>query len=152
VLAWIWERLSGSSSSSLNHWRKYAFWPSRPPFGCSDFRHGILSFQCLYTGTPATEGCLLKIYVGNLNPTTDDALLRQTFTSHGEVTTASIVRDRETQTSRGFGFIEMPGSPEAQAAIAALNGSTLDGKLLVVNEARARETGPREVRSGSSAR
>jgi RNA recognition motif. (a.k.a. RRM, RBD, or RNP domain) len=103
-------------------------------------------------GHASHEGCLLKIYVGNLNPTTDDALLRQTFTSHGEVSTASIVRDRETQTSRGFGFIEMPGAPEAQAAIAALNGSTLDGKLLVVNEARARETGPREVRSGSSSR
>ncbi len=87
----------------------------------------------------------MKIYVGNLNPSTDDAQLRQTFASHGEVSTASVVVDRESQTSRGFGFIEMPGSPEAQAAIAALNGSTLAGNVLVVNEARARETGPRSA-------
>lgn len=92
----------------------------------------------------------MKIYVGNLNPTTDDAHLRLTFASHGEVSTASVVRDRDTQMSRGFGFIEMPGSPEAQAAIAALNGSTLDGNQVVVNEARQREAGPREARSGSS--
>ena len=94
----------------------------------------------------------MKIYVGNLNPTTDDARLRQTFTSHGEVSTAAVVRERDTQTSRGFGFIEMPGAPEAQAAIAALNGSTLDGNLVVVNEARSRETGPNNVRSVSSSR
>ncbi len=92
----------------------------------------------------------MKIYIGNLNPTTDDAQLRLTFASHGEVSTASVVRDRDSQTSRGFGFIEMPGSPEAQAAIAALNGSTLDGNLLVVNEARPREAGPRDFRGGSS--
>jgi RNA recognition motif-containing protein len=92
----------------------------------------------------------LKIYVGNLNTTTDDVRLRAAFAAHGEVSTASVVRDRDTQTSRGFGFIEMPGSPEAQAAIAALNGSTLDGNLVVVNEAR--QTAPREVRGGSSRR
>lgn len=91
----------------------------------------------------------MKIYVGNLNPRTDETQLRQAFTSHGEVSSAAVVRDRDTQTSRGFGFIEMPGSPDAQAAIAALNGSTLDGNLLVVNEARARETGPRNLRSSS---
>jgi RNA recognition motif-containing protein len=112
----------------------------------------MLSFQCLYAGTRAKEGCLLKIYVGNLNPAIDDAQLRQTFTSHGEVSTASVVLDRESQTSRGFGFIEMPGSPEAQAAIAALNGSTLAGNVLVVNEARARETGPRGASGCSSGR
>jgi len=94
----------------------------------------------------------LKIYVGNLNPTTDDAQLRLTFASHGEVSTASVVRDRDTQTSRGFGFIEMPGSPDAQAAITALNGSSLDGNLLVVNEARPREAGARDSRGGSSSR
>ena len=92
----------------------------------------------------------MKIYVGNLSPATDDAKLRLAFTSYGEVSTASVVRDRDTQTSRGFGFIEMPGSPEAQAAIAALNGSTLDGNEVIVNEARQRETAPRPVRGGSS--
>ena len=84
----------------------------------------------------------MKIYVGNLSPKTDDAQLRQTFTSHGEVSTASVVRERDTQASRGFGFIEMPGAPEGQAAIAALNGSTLDGNQLVVNGARPRENRP----------
>ena len=94
----------------------------------------------------------MKIYVGNLNPTTGDAQLRETFTPHGEVSTATVILDRDTQASRGFGFIEMPGSPEAQAAIAALNGSTLDGNVLVVTEARPRETGPRGARVGSSNR
>ena len=103
-------------------------------------------------GTQANKGCPLKIYVGNLNPTTDDAQLRQAFASHGEVSSAVVIRDRDTQTSRGFGFIEMPGTPEAQAAMAALNGSTLDGNLLVVNEARPRETGSRDFRGGSSRR
>jgi len=77
----------------------------------------------------------LKIYVGNLNSTTDDAQLRLAFASHGEVSTASVVRDRDTSVSRGFGFIEMPGASEAQAAIAALNGTALDGNMVVVNEA-----------------
>jgi RNA recognition motif-containing protein len=106
----------------------------------------------LCAGTPAEEGSLLKIYAGNLNPSTNDAQLRQTFASHGEVSTATVILDRDSQTSRGFGFIEMPAAPEAQAAIAALNGSTLDGNLLVVTEARPRETGPRGASVGSPGR
>lgn len=94
----------------------------------------------------------MKIYVGNLHATTDDASLRQAFASHGEVTSAVIVRDRDTQASRGFGFIEMPDPSEAQAAMAALNGSSLDGNQLVVNEARPREAGARSVRGTPSRR
>ncbi len=83
-----------------------------------------------------------RIYVGNLsfNTTSDD--LRDTFGEFGEVTTASVVSDRETGRSRGFAFVEMDSG--ADEAIAALNGRELSGRTLTVNEARPRE----ERRSG----
>jgi len=85
----------------------------------------------------------LRIYVGNLAYETGEQELRQAFEVHGEIQEVSVVRDRDTGRSRGFGFVEMPTSEEAQAAIAELNGKDLGGRTLTVNEARARqERGP----------
>jgi len=81
-----------------------------------------------------------KIYVGNLTFDATDAELRELFSPHGEVQSAQIVTDRDTGRSRGFGFVEM--SDGADAAIAALNGQTHDGRALTVNEAKPRESRP----------
>lgn len=77
-----------------------------------------------------------KLYVGNLSYNATDADLRQLFESHGTVESASVATDRGTGQSRGFGFIEMSSDSEAEAAIAALNGSQMGGRALIVNEAR----------------
>ncbi len=80
----------------------------------------------------------MKLYVGNLSPHTTEDTLRQTFESHGEVSSVNIVKDRYTGESRGFGFVELYNKEEAQSAISSLNGQTLDGNSLNVNEARPR--------------
>ena len=82
-----------------------------------------------------------KIYVGNLPWRATDAQLTQLFGAHGEVTDARIVTDRETGRSRGFGFVTMTNAEEAQNAIRALNGYSLEGRSLVVNEAREQQGG-----------
>ena len=81
----------------------------------------------------------MRIFVGSLALTTTEAELRQVFTPYGRVERVQILQDRETGRSRGFGFVEMPNTAEAQAAIAGLNGRSLGGRLLTVNEARPRE-------------
>jgi RNA recognition motif-containing protein len=88
-----------------------------------------------------------NIYVGNLSWGTTEDLLRQTFEQHGQVISARIITDRDTGRSRGFGFVEMENEDEANAAIDALNGQTLDGRPLTVNEAR-----PRAPRQGGGYR
>jgi RNA recognition motif-containing protein len=90
----------------------------------------------------------MRIFVGNLAFTTTEEELEQLFEPYGIVERAQIVTDRETGRSRGFGFIEMPDATEAQAAIAGLNGTSLGGRPLTVNEARQREErgGPRRPR------
>ncbi len=84
-----------------------------------------------------------KIFVGNFSFNTTDADLRQWFQAHGSVESAMVVTDRDTGRSRGFGFVEMPNNSEAEAAIAALNGSAAGGRPLTVNEAR-----PKTERTG----
>jgi cold-inducible RNA-binding protein len=84
-----------------------------------------------------------KLYVGNLSFNTSSEQLETLFGEAGTVQSASIVEDRETGRSRGFGFVEMSTKEEAQAAITALDGKDLDGRNLKVNEAK-----PRENRSG----
>ena len=81
----------------------------------------------------------MNIYVSNLayNVTDDD--LRQLFESYGEVDTIRIITDRDTGQSRGFGFVEMPDSAAAKAAIHGLQGKALAGRSLTVDEARPRE-------------
>lgn len=81
----------------------------------------------------------MNIYVGNLSWNTRDDDLREAFEAHGAVSSVSIITDRETGKSRGFAFVEMPSESEGRAAIAALNGTEIDGRNLTVNEARPRE-------------
>ncbi len=90
----------------------------------------------------------MRIFVGSLALTTTEAALRQVFTAYGRVERVQILQDRDTGRSRGFGFVEMPDSTQAHAAIAGLDGRSLDGRFLTVNEARAREDrdGPRRPR------
>src|SRR5262245_51434497 len=82
-----------------------------------------------------------RLYVGNLNYGTTDASLRQMFEAHGQVVSAQVIMDRDTGRSKGFGFVEMANDQEAQAAIAALNGSEVEGRALTVNEARPKTEG-----------
>lgn len=83
----------------------------------------------------------MNIYVGNLSWNLKDQDLSDLFASYGEVASAKIVIDKFTQRSKGFGFVEMPNDEQAQAAIAQLNGSEVDGRNLVVNESRPKEGG-----------
>ncbi|MBI1190285.1 MAG: RNA-binding protein [Tepidisphaera sp.] len=82
-----------------------------------------------------------KLYVGNLPFSTDDTQLRELFSAKGAVASASVVMDRETGRSRGFGFVEMSNDAEADAAVTALNGQSFGGRALVVNEARPKTEG-----------
>jgi len=77
-----------------------------------------------------------KLYVGNLGYSATDADLMQLFSAHGTVQSAQVINDRDTGRSKGFGFVEMNSSAEAEAAIAALNGKEHDGRALKVNEAK----------------
>lgn len=81
----------------------------------------------------------MKLYVGNLSFDTSESQLREMFAAHGQVTSASLVMDRETGRPRGFGFVEFADASQAQAAMTALNGKNVNGRDLTVNEARARE-------------
>ena len=81
----------------------------------------------------------MRIFVGNLSWTTTEDELSRLFEPYGAVERAQIITDRETGRSRGFGFVEMPDAPEAQAAIDGLHGTSQGGRLLTVNEARQRE-------------
>jgi RNA recognition motif-containing protein len=87
----------------------------------------------------------MKLYVGNLAFETSGDNLRQHFEKAGTVETATVVEDRETGRSRGFGFVEMATKEEGEAAIAQFNGNDLDGRNLNVNVAT-----PREGRNGSN--
>lgn len=80
-----------------------------------------------------------KLYVGNLDGNIDDASLRKIFAAHGDIDSAEVIKDRITNQSKGFGFVEMGSTGEAQAAIAALDGSEQGGRAIKVSEAKARE-------------
>jgi len=81
----------------------------------------------------------VNIFVGNLAFSTTDHGLRQLFEPYGDVDKINVITDRDTGRSKGFGFIEMPDSTTAKAAIQGLNGKELDGRTLTVNEAKPRE-------------
>ena len=85
-----------------------------------------------------------KLYVGNLSFDTTDQELEQAFSEHGEVVSAIVVKDRQTDRSRGFGFVEFAQEADAQAAKVAMNDKDLGGRALKVDEARA----PKERSSG----
>src|SRR3954449_8236006 len=86
---------------------------------------------------------MTNIFVGNLSYATTESELEAAFSEYGAVERVSVVRDRDTGQSRGFGFVEMTNSAEASNAIKALNGREINGRAINVNEAR-----PREQRSG----
>jgi RNA recognition motif-containing protein len=84
----------------------------------------------------------MNIYVGNLAENVTEEDLRTLFGAHGQVASASVIKDRYSGRPRGFGFVEMPNNAEAQAAMTSLNGKDLKGKPITANEARPRgETG-----------
>ena len=85
----------------------------------------------------------MNIYVGNLLREVTEDDLRKAFEAFGQVTSASIIKDKFSGESRGFGFVEMPAKAEAQSAISGLNGKELKGQILNVNEARPRAEGGR---------
>src|SRR5262249_51485069 len=80
-----------------------------------------------------------KVYVGGLPYSVTDGRLEEIFAPHGTVASARVIADKFTGQSRGFGFVEMASGAEAQSAIDALNGTQLDGRTLVVNEAKPME-------------
>lgn len=89
-----------------------------------------------------------RIYVGGLAYASSDQDLEQLFSNSGTVTSASVVTDRYTGQSKGFGFVDMENDAEAETAIRTLNGTTLGGRTLTVNEAKPREDRPRNNYGG----
>lgn len=83
----------------------------------------------------------MNIYVANLHYRLNDEDLHQIFSEFGQVTSAKIIKDHETGRSRGFGFVEMPSQEEGTKAMESLNGSEVEGKQLMVNEARPKAPG-----------
>lgn len=102
----------------------------------------------------------MKIFVGNLSYSTRDEDLRAAFAAFGEVSEAVVITDRETQRSRGFGFVEMADGEAAKNAISSLNGQEIGGRAVTVSEARPRENreggqgggGARGPRAGGGSR
>ncbi len=90
----------------------------------------------------------MNLFVAKLSSSTTGDDLNEIFSAYGEVTSAKVIIDKETQNSKGYGFVEMPDDEDAKRAIAALNESELDGKQIVVKEANAREERPRRDSRG----
>ena len=82
-----------------------------------------------------------KLYVGNLPYSATEQTLRDAFSAHGTVDSASVITDRDTGQSKGFGFVEMSTDAEAQTAIQQMNGTSLDGRQIKVNEAKPKAPG-----------
>jgi RNA recognition motif-containing protein len=93
-----------------------------------------------------------KLYVGNLAYSVRDDSLHEAFSQFGSVTSAKVMMDRDTGRSKGFGFVEMGSDSEAQAAINGMNGQALEGRAIVVNEARPREDRPGGFGGGGGGR
>jgi RNA recognition motif-containing protein len=83
----------------------------------------------------------MNIYVGNISRMTTEEKIKSLFAQFGEVTSVKLIKDKFTGELKGFGFVEMPNTSEASAAIAQLNGQDVDGQRLRINEARPREEG-----------
>jgi RNA recognition motif-containing protein len=91
-----------------------------------------------------------KLFIGSLAWATTDDSLRDLFATVGTVVSANVIVDRETNRSKGFGFVEMSSDEEAKAAVEQINGKDLDGRPIVVNEARPREERPRDNNGGGN--
>jgi RNA recognition motif-containing protein len=94
----------------------------------------------------------MNIYVGNLERGVNESDLREAFQAFGEVSSASVIKDKFSGESRGFGFIEMPKSEEAQKAISMLNGKSIKGRTAKVNEAKPRTEGSSRTGGGFGSR
>jgi len=94
----------------------------------------------------------MKIFVGSLPFKTTSEEINQLFAAYGAVESATVIMDKYTGRSRGFAFVEMPSDEEAKNAINELNGHQIEGRALVVNEARAREDAPRRPSHGGFSR
>jgi RNA recognition motif-containing protein len=94
----------------------------------------------------------MKLYVGNLAWATTNESMKAAFAQFGQVDSATVMMDKMTGRSRGFGFVEMPNDAEANTAIERMNGSNLDGRDIVVNEARPREEGAGSMGGGAPRR
>src|SRR5436309_6616533 len=115
----------------------------RPERGYSQYvPHVLLPLAVSFSGSKTLtvsfkeENMSNKIYVGGLPYSVTDGQLQEVFSAHGTVESARVISDKFTGQSRGFGFVEMSSGGEAQTAIQALNGSQMDGRTLVVNEAK----------------
>lgn len=86
----------------------------------------------------------MNLYVSNLGFHVGNQELKDLFSAYGEVTSAKVITDRETNRSRGFGFVEMTNQEEAQTAISKLNGSVVEGRSMNVNEAKPKPSAPRK--------
>jgi RNA recognition motif-containing protein len=95
---------------------------------------------------------VMNIYVGSLSHDVTESDLRQAFGAYGQVASTTLVKDKSSGYSRGFGFVEMPNKAEALAAIRALNGKEMKGRPIVVNEARTRAEGRRAGARGGGGR
>jgi cold-inducible RNA-binding protein len=89
-----------------------------------------------------------KLFVGKLSFNTTDETLRAAFEAYGAVSSAQVIMDRDTNRSKGFGFVEMDNDAEAQAAIAGLNDQEIDGRVVAVSVARPREDRPQRSGGG----
>jgi cold-inducible RNA-binding protein len=87
-----------------------------------------------------------KLYVGNLSYNTNDQMLQDMFSAYGEVTSATVIMDRDSGRSKGFGFVEFAQDADAQKALGEMNGKEIDGRALNVDEAKPQKD--REQRSG----
>jgi RNA recognition motif-containing protein len=89
-----------------------------------------------------------KLFVGSLSWNVNDDMLKEFFAPVGTVVSATVITDRDTNRSKGFGFVEMSSDEEAKEAVAQLNGKELDGRSVNVSEAKPREEGPRRSFGG----
>lgn len=109
----------------------------KPYFVCILFSEIRIKYLCL-TKLPEVVSILTKLYVGNLPYSYQESNLMEMFSEYGTVVSATIITDRQSGRSKGFGFVEFEAEEEAKAAIEALNGTEVDGRKLTVNEARPR--------------
>jgi RNA recognition motif-containing protein len=107
--------------------------------GCRFSRATVQNISSLCAFSLKGSTMSSKIYVGNLPYTIDDANLRENFSAFGGVKSAKVMMDRESGRSKGFGFVEMSSSDEAQAAIQGLNGMSVGGRAIVVNISKPKE-------------
>jgi RNA recognition motif-containing protein len=94
----------------------------------------------------------MNIFIGNLSYNVIESDLRQSFEAYGEVTSATVIKDKQSGKSKGFGFVEMPNQAEAQSAIEALNGTAFKGRTITVNEARPHPEERRSTNRGGNRR